>query len=86
MKLQVLPEQQIVGLLVERHIGVVVGMHEKVRGRFVVPPAAADEIEMLVRAVFELAAVAGQRRIAAAFAATGRSISGFCSASSSISS
>ena len=31
VKIQMLPEQQIIGLLVERHVGRVIGMHEKVR-------------------------------------------------------
>ena len=34
VKVQMLPEQQVVGLLVERHVGGVVGVDEKVRRQF----------------------------------------------------
>ena len=49
-KMQVLPEQQVVGLLVERHVGGVVGVDEKVRRGLVVALAAADELQVLGRA------------------------------------
>ena len=66
VEMQVLPEQQVIGLLVEWHIVLVVGMDEKVRRRFVVSLAAADEVEVGGRKVLQTVAVAFERRQAAA--------------------
>src|SRR5437899_12841244 len=65
VKMQVLPKQQIIGLLVERNIRRIVGVYEKMRRNLVIAFAAANEVQILRRNVIELTFVDSQRGITA---------------------
>jgi hypothetical protein len=67
MEHEMFPEQQVIGLFIERQIRVVIRMHEKVRRRFVVSSAAANETPLLFGKVLQFAAVAVEGRSAATF-------------------
>src|SRR5205823_553381 len=67
MKMQMLPEQQIVRLLIQRNIGRVIRVHEEVRPNLVISPASANERQMLFRNIAQLPIVAPHRCGPAAF-------------------
>src|SRR5436190_21010382 len=54
VKMQMLPKQQIVRLLIERNICGIVRMYEKVRRDLEMAPSAADKRQMLWRHIVQL--------------------------------